>query len=143
MSILHVHVHVHVQYIRTSSLSLQPSWEETILFNEDLSLFTSHPHILFFELLDFPTNTSIFSSSNLWATARKQVSSLCLCCLFLHVLVLLYTCVTLTDSHLIVDCYVHLCMYNTCTYLFLLYITVLIWCHYVTCTYMYSTCICM
>ena len=38
------------------SQSLQPSWEETLIFNEQLTHFTANKNILiFFELLDFST----------------------------------------------------------------------------------------
>ena len=38
------------------SSSLHPQWEETLVFNEDINLFTSHPNLLFFEILDFPSS---------------------------------------------------------------------------------------
>ena len=38
--------------------SFQPRWEETLVFNEDISLFTSHQNLLLFELLDLPSPSS-------------------------------------------------------------------------------------
>ena len=48
----------------------QPQWEETLLFNEDLSLFTSHQNLLLFELLDFSSPSNHHTA---WRSRRQQV----------------------------------------------------------------------
>ncbi len=45
-------------FVSIDSESLQPTWEETIVFNERLTNFTDNDNvIIFFELLDFSTSS--------------------------------------------------------------------------------------
>lgn len=56
-----------VLYVACSK-SLQPKWEETLIFNEHPTHFTDNEKLVFFfEVLDFPTSSSIAAG-----TAHRQ-----------------------------------------------------------------------
>lgn len=60
---------INIGYILHSK-SLQPEWEETLIFNEHPTHFTENEKlVIFFEVLDFPTSTSIATRSRWQSTS--------------------------------------------------------------------------